>query len=387
MARTLLDVDQSIAEDVNKDGLTPLHCAAMTGSIEILKEFFNKAPSSFNLTTKGTNETVFHLAAEQKNTKAFIFMAESAIISELIYNLDAEDNTVLHVAASVDSTSLVRYILKQTTIDATLKNKRGFAAADLLNKDGVDFPLLSTWFRQEAETIQRPSGSRYVKFAHEPVEHIRNTNNEKGLISESYEMNLLREIRVPRNKEREMHSESLQNARNTITIVAVLIASVAFTCGINPPGGIHQEGDFIGKATAGRTLAFKIFLVFNNIALFTSLSIVTLLVSIIPYRTKSLKKFVTIAHKMMWLAVASMAIAYAAAAWITVPDFEGSIWLVYLTAVIAIVALGGMFVYVSFMMVKHILKKRKLRRNMSRGKAPSTTLDLEAADDTGCYGF
>jgi ankyrin repeat protein len=387
MARTLLDVDvnQEIAEKVDKDGLTPLHRAVINGSVEILKEFLCKAPSSFNITTQGTIETVFHLAAKYQKTKAFIFMAQSANIRQLLYSLDAEDNTVLHVAASVDSTSLVRHILSETTIDVTLKNKKGFAAVDLIDKEGVDFPLLSLWFRDEAEKIQRPA--RYVKFAHEPVELIRNTNNGEKLSSESRAMDLLREGRDPRNKEREMHSESLQNARNTITIVAVLIASVAFTCGINPPGGVHQDGPFIGKATAGRTLAFKIFSVANNIALFTSLSIVTLLVSIISYRTKALKMCVVIAHKMMWLAVASMATAYAASAWITVPHNEGSKWLVYTTSAIASVALGSMFVYVSFMMVKHILKKDKLRRNQSHGKTPSTTLDMEAAGDVGCYWF
>ncbi|XP_010416643.1 PREDICTED: ankyrin-3 [Camelina sativa] len=382
MAKTLLDVDQEIAEKVNKDGLTPLHYAAISGSVEILKEFLNKAPSSFNSTTQGTTETVFHLAVKHQNTKAFIFMAQSANLGQLLYNMDAEDNTVLHVAASVDATALVRYILIETTIDVTLKNKNGFAAVDLLNKDGVDFPLLSLWFRQGAEKIKRPS--KYVKFAHETGEPIRNTNNLESLIFESREVEWRRD---PRNKEREMHSESLQNARNTITIVAVLIASVAFTSGINPPGGVHQDGLLIGKATAGSTTAFKIFSVTNNIALFTSLSIVTLLVSIISYRTKSLKMFVFIAHKMMWLAVASMATAYAAAAWITVPHHEGSKWLVYTTSAIASFALGSMFVYVSYMMAKHILKKGKLKRNLSHRKAASATLDMEAGGDAGCYAY
>lgn len=111
MARTLLDVDvnQEIAEKVDKDGLTPLHRAVINGSVEILKEFLCKAPSSFNITTQGTIETVFHLAAKYQKTKAFIFMAQSANIRQLLYSLDAEDNTVLHVAASVDSTSVSLY--------------------------------------------------------------------------------------------------------------------------------------------------------------------------------------------------------------------------------------------------------------------------------------
>ncbi|VVB05457.1 unnamed protein product [Arabis nemorensis] len=69
--------DEKLAEMMNKEGLTPLHCAAMKGSVEILREFLDKAPSSFNSVTL-EKETVFHIAARNKKNEAFIFMAKSA---------------------------------------------------------------------------------------------------------------------------------------------------------------------------------------------------------------------------------------------------------------------------------------------------------------------
>lgn len=96
--------DPKLSEMMNKDGLmTPSHCAAMKGSVEILREFLEKIPSSFNSVTFEKNETVFHIAARHKKDEAFIFMAKSANLGQLLYQVDVVGNTVLHVAASVGS--------------------------------------------------------------------------------------------------------------------------------------------------------------------------------------------------------------------------------------------------------------------------------------------
>ncbi|KAL1198545.1 Ankyrin repeat-containing protein [Cardamine amara subsp. amara] len=416
-----------LAEMVNNEGLTPLHCAAMNGSVETLTAFINNAPpSSFELVTLQTSETVFHLAARHKKKEAFIFMAEIATLRRLLYELDGEGNTVLHAAASVGFLSLVSYIVHEIKIEVTNKNDQGFEAVDLLNKDDEDFKRLSMILGRDSETVQRTSSSRDERTYATPTEvenseiqheegglttDVRDKNNKvfeavnllkthdeglkilAGSDSERVQRRSSRKRvltpetqtemdnsetlydqfqgelgrRESRIKENEMHSEALQNARNTITVVAVLIASVTFTCGLNPPGGVYQDGHFIGKATAGGTVAFKVFSVSNSIALFTSICIVILLLSIIPFRTKSLKKFLVITHKMIWLAVIAMATAYVAAAWVILPHSRGNKWVLNATLIIACVMLGGMFISLWFKLANHMKSKRKLRtRNLSR---------------------
>ncbi|CAH8254172.1 unnamed protein product [Arabidopsis lyrata] len=239
-------------------------------------------------------------------------------------------------------------ITYDTTIDISAKNTRGLEAVDLINVDDEDYDKISGW------------------------------------------------LLAPPSSESKMHAEALQNARNTITIVAVLIASVAFTCGINPPGGVYQDGPYKGKSTAGTTLAFKIFSISNNIALFTSLCIVILLVSIIPYRTRPLMNFLKLTHRMLWVAVASMALAYVAAASTIIPHIEGTRWFFTTVLSISTVMLGGLFAFMTYKLFRHWLRKFVWNLRVTSLLAPvisskmffiSVATDRQVTDNDGYYFY
>lgn len=83
-------------------------------------------------------------------------------------------------------------------------------------------------------------------------------------------------------KQREIQNEGLCDARDTITVVAVLIAMVTFSAGINPPGGFSQDE---GKAINynGRYNAFKVFMVLRHSRI-VSLLISFLFLSVSPFQ-------------------------------------------------------------------------------------------------------
>ncbi|KAK7335920.1 hypothetical protein VNO80_28054 [Phaseolus coccineus] len=197
-----------------------------------------------------------------------------------------------------------------------------------------------------------------------------------------------------RKKHYEMQREAILNARNTIIIVSVLIATVTFAAGISPPGGVHQDGPVIGESTVGKKTAFKVFVISNNIALFTSLCIVIVLVSIIPFKRKAHTRLLTITHKIMWVAVAFMATGYVAAIWVILPHSPEMLWLSVVLLTLCGGSLGTIFIGLSVMLVEHWLKKSKWKKTRKEvvdvaadnGKE-SQNSDIESSYSKGYHSY
>ncbi|KAK4419963.1 Ankyrin repeat-containing protein NPR4 [Sesamum alatum] len=177
-----------------------------------------------------------------------------------------------------------------------------------------------------------------------------------------------------RAKKLDLQNEGLRNARKTVTIVAVLVATVTFAAGINPPGGFSQE---TGKALRGDRAAFKVFLVCNIVALFLSVGVVNVLVSIIPFTRKTMMKLLTATHKVMWLSTLFMTAAYIAAVWTIMPDEKGTRWVTLELVVFG----GGCTVFVFFglglMLTRHWYNKykwRKVRQKKIKDESPHSSV-------------
>ncbi|XP_049376398.1 ankyrin repeat-containing protein NPR4-like [Solanum stenotomum] len=367
-------------KDELMNGCSPLHIACSKGHLDITRvniiaEILSVSLESSEMTTKH-GETILHLAVKNNHFEVLKFLMESLDVSNLMNFQDTDGNTILHLATVRKLTTMIIYLLK-LGVEVNALNQKGYTSLDVVEADAsnsgalaiipalqeagakrcdqlppnfqdiqqVDAsPILgSPWQRKTTSFLSPSSSSQHSYYNNNHHQRKRNNNN----------------YRATRTKKIKLQSEGLRNARKTITIVAVLIATVTFAAGVNPPGGFNQEN---GKALLGKKTAFKVFLICNIVALFLSLGIVNVLVSVIPFKRRTMMKLMVATHKVMWISTLFMASAYIAAIWSILPQGKGDHWVL-----IEVVIIGGgctmaVFLSLGILLVRQWKRKSEWRK-------------------------
>ncbi|VAH81567.1 unnamed protein product [Triticum turgidum subsp. durum] len=372
VVKLLLEQDDfGLGEMAKDNGKNALHFAARQGHMEIVKALLEKDPQLARRNDK-KGQTALHMAV--KGTNCDVLRALVDADPAIVMLPDKNGNTALHVATRKKRAEIVIVLLRlpDTHVNALNRDhKTAFDIAeglphceesseikDILSQHGA---LRSRELNQPRDEL-RKTVTEIKKDVHTQLEQTRKTNkNVHGIAKEL----------------RKLHREGINNATNSVTVVAVLFATVAFAAIFTVPGGNENNG----VAIVVQTASFRIFFIFNAIALFTSLAVVVVQITVVRGETKSERKVVEVINKLMWLASVCTTISFIASCYIVLGrHFQ---WAAILVSLIGGVTMTGVLGTMTYFVVKS-KRMRKIRKKekMSRRSGSSSWVDNTEISET-----
>ncbi|WOL16255.1 hypothetical protein Cni_G25042 [Canna indica] len=366
----LLEQDASLVELSKNNGKNALHLAARQGHVEIVQSLLRKDPHLARRTDK-KGQTALHMAV--KGTSCGVVKALVDADPAIVMLPDRAGNTALHVATRKKRAEIVNLLLLLPDINVNALTRDHKTALDIveglpLSEESSDIKeYLSRCGACRANELNQPRDelrktvSEIKNDVHIQLEQTRKTNkNVHGIAKEL----------------RKLHREGINNATNSVTVVAVLFATVAFAAIFTVPGGTEDNG----VAVVVHRAAFKVFFIFNAIALFTSLAVVVVQITLVRGETKAERRVVEIINKLMWLASVCTTAAFIASSYIVVGrHFE---WAAILVTLIGGLIMSGVLGTMTFYVVKSKRTRciRKKVKSMKRSASSSWHPNSEFSD-------
>ncbi|KAF7823519.1 ankyrin repeat-containing protein [Senna tora] len=356
----LLEAGSSLATIARSNGKTALHSAARNGHLQVVKALLEKEPTVATRTDK-KGQTALHMAVKGQNIEVVEELIKSDPLS--VNMVDTKGNTALHIATRKGRAQIVKMLLGHKETDKTAVNRSGETALDTAEKTG----------NSDIKTILEEHGVQSAK--HIKPQSAKNTARElKQTVSDikhevHYQLEHTRQTRKRvqgiAKRINKMHAEGLNNAINSTTVVAVLIATVAFAAIFTVPGQYVDDpsdippGQSLGEANIAPQVPFMIFFVLDSIALFISLAVVVVQTSVVVIESKAKKQMMAIINKLMWLACVLITVAFLALSFIVVGKHEK--WLAIGVTVIGTTIMATTLGIMSYWVIRHRIEASNLR--------------------------
>ncbi|KAJ8573406.1 hypothetical protein K7X08_009917 [Anisodus acutangulus] len=341
-AKEIINLRPEFARELNQDGFTPLHIASANGDIEIVKQLLNvdhnlcllmgtgrriplhyavikgrknvmkeilvaSPDSAEEVTVRG--ETCLHLAVKNHQFEAFKLLLENLKEFnkyDVLNKKDIQGNTVLHLAVSTKQYEVVDLLLDENvvfngTIEVNSLNKRGLTPLEVLFKESGDSDIEEILRASGAVSVENLQSSQGEALHQSWVVSVQESSNEQS----SREQTSRCQSRSKKLQDFFKYNKTKDppgKVRDTLLVIAILIATATYQAVLSPPGGVWQdsywpEGDnstgndgkmslrrIAGQSVMGTNnpITYGLFLVFNSIGFFVSLHTINFLTKGFP---------------------------------------------------------------------------------------------------------
>ncbi|KAI3444825.1 hypothetical protein Pfo_001490, partial [Paulownia fortunei] len=305
-----------ICRPAGRDGRTAIHYAAVNGRAEIIDQLISAcSDSAKDVTSFG--ETALHLAVKYFKFEALRSMLqwlEKVDMVEVVNWGDKDGNTVLHYAVSKKQLESVVLLLDwnnaaENRLEVNAVNEKGLTAVDI-----VDILIESSNDVHLREILSRAGGcasSEIHVVSERPKSDSKQLTNKRlpGEKPKNW-------LEIVKHFEFQWQRDSPGEARETLLLVAALIATVTFKAGINPPSYLFEasnesnvtissqypNGTTVLNPSVGSNLtellnemqrssaetssmvSITVFLMANSVALSTATSIIDYLTAGLPFQ-------------------------------------------------------------------------------------------------------
>uniref|UniRef100_A0A803MXA3 PGG domain-containing protein n=1 Tax=Chenopodium quinoa TaxID=63459 RepID=A0A803MXA3_CHEQI len=356
VVKVLLSQNSNLLEMPKSNGKNALHLSARQGHVDIVKALLKGDPQLARRTDK-KGQTALHMAVKGHSAQVVRLLLRAD--PSILMLLDKFGNAALHVATRKKRVEIVNELLLLSETDVNALTRDHKTAMDIV--EGLPLSIESSEIKGclmrhggvKANELNQPRDdlrktvTEIQKDVHTQLEQTRRTNeNVNGIAKEL----------------KKLHRDGINNATNSVTVVAVLFATVAFAAIFTVPGGDYDSG----VAVVASNISFKIFFIFNAIALFTSLSVVVVQIILVRGETKSERKVVEVINKLMWLASVCTSVSFISSSYIVVGRHHSwaAIFVTVLGAGVMAGVLGTMTYYVvKYKKIRKVRKKEKSSRN------------------------
>ncbi|KAG0465699.1 hypothetical protein HPP92_019863 [Vanilla planifolia] len=326
VVRTLLDKDPELASIRDKKGQTALHMAVKGKNPDVVDELLHADPTILNVQ-------------------------------------DKKGNTALHIATRKWRPQMVHLLLSYESVEVNAVNNQNETALDLAEKIPYGESQLDII---EILTEAGAKNARNIGHVDEAYELRRTVSDIKHDVQNQLIQNAKTNRRVSgiAKELKKLHREAVQNTINSVTLVAVLVASIAFIAIFNLPGQYHQDGPEPGKAYIAGTNEFRVFCLLNATALFLSLAVVVVQITLVAWETGAQKQVVQVVNKLMWAACLSTSGAFLSISFVVVGNLS---WMAITVTLIGGPIMIGTLVLMSYLVLRQRFgigedSQRRIRR-------------------------